>query len=80
MNVHKSKSEWCSHTWNPVTGWRYAWPAGHALQGPYAAVQCAAVRGGTNTLPEAMDVSTALLGGVRRMSDRMDEEVAHASG
>jgi hypothetical protein len=32
------------------------------------------------TLPEAMDVSTALLSGVRRMSDRMDEEAAHDRG
>jgi protein gp37 len=47
MNVHKSKIEWCSHTWNPVTGCRHAWPAGHVLQGHYAAVHCAAVRGGT---------------------------------
>ena len=20
MNIHKTKIEWCSHTWNPVTG------------------------------------------------------------
>lgn len=50
---------------------------GQALQSPCTAVQRDTVQGGTNTLPEAMDVSTALLGGVRRMSDRMDEEVAH---
>ena len=23
MNVHKTKIEWCSHTWNPVTGCRH---------------------------------------------------------
>lgn len=22
MNLHKSKIEWCTHTWNPVTGCR----------------------------------------------------------
>ena len=23
MNVHKTKIEWCSHTWNPITGCRH---------------------------------------------------------
>ena len=23
MNIHKSKIEWCSHTWNPVTGCKH---------------------------------------------------------
>ena len=25
MNVHKTKIEWCSHTWNPVTGCEYCY-------------------------------------------------------
>ena len=50
---------------------------GQALQSPCTAVQRDTVQGGTNTLPEAMDVSTALLGGVRRMSDGPKEETVH---
>lgn len=23
MNIHKSDIEWCSHTWNPVTGCKH---------------------------------------------------------
>ena len=26
MNIHKTKIEWCSHTWNPVTGCRHDCP------------------------------------------------------
>lgn len=26
MNLHKSKIEWCTHTWNPVTGCRHGCP------------------------------------------------------
>ena len=58
-------------------GATYHSATGQALQGPYAAVQRAAVRSGTMTLPETMGVSTALLGRVRHMSDRMKEETAH---
>ena len=26
MNLHKSKIEWCTHTWNPVTGCLHGCP------------------------------------------------------
>ena len=26
MNIHKTDIEWCSHTWNPVTGCRHDCP------------------------------------------------------
>lgn len=55
-------------------GTTYHSTIGQAVQAYYYALQRDAVRGGTMTLPEAVDVFTAILDGVRGIRERLDGE------